>query len=335
MRIQRKLPANFKSTDAPIFKFLAEIDLPLPSFKIYKRALLFKNGVLLNISGVQKQSLLYNSRLKEIGGNLIVLKMLLSEVFNRQFKFIRSKQNVATVINEWSNNYFHWLTEVLPKVYFLKMQISSFSVLLPINYSASFQVDSLKILEIPIINFDGIVFLKNVYLPDRQAPYSAHYNPEILKAMVGVIKAKVDCSYNLGPYIYVTRRNAGRRKLSNEEEVIKVLNKFSFKIVEFETLNFYQQVSVASNAKVMVGSHGAGLTNIMFCEPGACIYEFSLIGETMDKCYYTLADACDLNYYYQFCPSANNSNDYHFSDLTVDLEFFAKSLSGLVNAQND
>lgn len=335
MYIKRNLPVNLQTKDASVFKILEEIELPLPEFKIYKRTLVFKNGVLLNILGVPKQSLLYNSRLKEIGGNLTILKMFLTEVLKGQFKLITTKQVIATVINEWSNNYFHWFTEVLPKVYFLKTYIPTFSVLLPSNYSSSFQLESLKILDIPIIYFDGVAFLNTVYLPDRQAPYSAHYNPFILRSMVADFKSKIECSYNLGPYIFITRRKAKIRKLANEVAVVKILNNLSFKIVEFETLSFYQQVSVASHAKIIVGCHGAGLTNLMFCEPGACIYEFSLEGETMDKCYYTLADACNLNYYYQFCPSANNSNDYYSSDLIVDTDLFAKSLSELVHTTND
>lgn len=335
MYISRKLPVNLELKDASVFKILAGIELPSPDFKIYKRTLVFKNGVLFNISGVPKQSLLYNSRLNEIGGYLTVLKMFLREVFNGHFKLIKTKQVVATVINEWSNNYFHWLTEVLPKVYYLKTQIPTFSVLLPVNYSSSFQIESLKILDVPIIYFEGVAFLKTVYLPDRQAPYSAHYNPIILRSMVAILKSKIDCSYNLGPFIYITRRRAEIRKLANEKAVLKILNDLSFEIVEFENLNFYQQVSVASHAKIIVGCHGAGLTNLMFCEPDTSIYEFSLDGETMDKCYYTLADACNLNYYYQFCPSANNSSDYHFSDLEVDTIFFAKSISELVKSTND
>lgn len=335
MLIKRRQPVNLNPIHASIFEVVSGIELPEPSFEIHNWAVLLKNGILFTITGVKNQSLLYNVRLKEIGGYNLILKMLIKESLKMRFKFFKNdKVHVATAINEWSNNYFHWFTEVLPRIYFLKTQIPEFSILIPSNYIADFQLTSLKLLNVPFIYFEGMAILRKIYLPGRQAPYSAHYNPKFIKELATKIKSRIDLSFDQGPYIYITRRKAQIRKILNENEVLKILKDFSFCIIEFESLNFMQQVSIAHNAKVLMGMHGAGLTNMMFCNPETCIYEFSLEGEYMDKCYYTLADACDLKYYYQFCSSAKNNAVYQIADLFVDVNILKINLENLLKKNN-
>lgn len=264
--------------------------------------------------------------MKETGGYFVILKMFFLELFRRKIKLIINKIPLATVVNEWSNNYFHWFTEVLPKVYFLKTQLVTFNVLLPSNYVSGFQLDSLRLLNIPVTYFEGLVLTKEICVPNRHAPYPAHYNPSIIKNLVTELKSRLDLSFDLGPYIYITRRKASARKVYNEKDVLEVLMSFGFTTVEFESLSFNQQVAVAHHAKVIVSIHGAGLTNIMFCESQSSVYEFSLEGETMDKCYYTLADACDLKYYYQLCESNASEDSYTVADLKVNLEELENNL---------
>lgn len=336
MQLKRRLPVNFNPLDQNIFNHLLGIELPEPSYSIYKYSLVFKNGILFNFSGVAKQSLLYDIRLKEIGGYFIILKMIIKEVLKGSLKFISNKNgSVATVVNEWSNNYFHWVTEVLPKVYFLKNCNKDFSILLPSNFVAEYQLTSLRQMNVPIIYFDRTVFIKKIYLPSRQSPYSAHYNPTIIRGLSNQLVAKTDVNLNLGRFIYITRRNANIRKIENEKEVISLLCKYDFKIIEFESLSFQQQISVSYNAEIMISIHGAGLTNMIFCKPGTVILEFSLVNQILDKCYYTLADACHLSYYYQFCNSTDMSLDYYSANLIVDIKLLNQNLAQILNKKND
>lgn len=331
---KRRLPINFNSDHANYFQNVLQIELPEPRIKKHHWVILLKNGIIFNIFGIKKQSLLYNTRLKDVGGGMYIFKVTVKELLFRRLKIIRRKaMPTAAVTNEWSSNYFHWITEVLPKVFNLKKRLKRFCVMLPSDYTKEFQIASLKLLNVPYINFDGIAFLNEVYLPDRQAPYSAHYNPLILKELSQEMKLATDLTVNFGPNIYITRRNAIIRKILNEEDVISILKSSGFAIVDFEDFTFDQQISISHHAKFVVSIHGAGLTNIVFCNPGTAIMEFSLENQSLDKCYFTLSDACDLNYYYQFCKSVNNSNDYHSSDLIVDLKLLNENLN-LVRSHN-
>ena len=328
MLIKRKRPVNFNIEDASIFNILSEIELPEPSLNILNWSIVFNNGILIDFTGVNKQSLLYNSRLKDIGGYSFILKSIFKLLMKRKISVLNSmKIPIANVINEWANNYFHWFTEVLPKIYFLKKNLPEFVIILPSSFNAEYQLSSLRQMNIAYDYFEGMALIKKVYLPDRYAPYSAHYNPAIIKGLSNELKMNTDLTYTKGDNIYVSRRNARHRKIINEQEVVNLLSEFNFTIIDFESFTLEQQISIAHNAKVLISIHGAGLTNIMFCKAGTPVLEFSLANQTMDKCYYTLADACDLNYYYQFCQAADGSSEYHSANLIVDLVMMRKNLT--------
>jgi capsular polysaccharide biosynthesis protein len=46
-----------------------------------------------------------------------------------------------------------------------------------------------------------------------------------------------------------------------------------FKLIDPSKLSLSQQVEAFSNAEIILGPHGAGLTNIMFCNPGTKVIE--------------------------------------------------------------
>jgi len=50
-------------------------------------------------------------------------------------------------------------------------------------------------------------------------------------------------------------------------------------------------------AKVIVAPHGSGLTNLVFCSPGAKVIEF-FSPNFVNCCYWALANLVDVEYYY-------------------------------------
>jgi hypothetical protein len=73
--------------------------------------------------------------------------------------------------------------------------------------------------------------------------------------------------------IVVSRGNSNTRRWLNEDECMKTLNSLGFKIIDPSKLSLSQQVDAFSNAEIILGPHGAGLTNIMFCNPGTKVIE--------------------------------------------------------------
>ncbi len=66
--------------------------------------------------------------------------------------------------------------------------------------------------------------------------------------------------------IYVTRRLADQRRILNNDEVSAFLQDRGFEIVEAEKLSVHEQIKLFSEVKTIVAPHGAGLTNMIFCD---------------------------------------------------------------------
>jgi capsular polysaccharide biosynthesis protein len=75
--------------------------------------------------------------------------------------------------------------------------------------------------------------------------------------------------------VFVTRRSARGRRLREEEALLAALAPRGFEAVAMETLTFDQQVSLMGETEAIVAPHGAGLTNMIFCPPGATVVEIA------------------------------------------------------------
>jgi hypothetical protein len=64
--------------------------------------------------------------------------------------------------------------------------------------------------------------------------------------------------------IYLTRGKSSGRKVLNESELICVLKKYGFKVVDTNGKHILDQATIFKNARYVVAPHGAGLTNILF-----------------------------------------------------------------------
>lgn len=334
MLIKRNLPNNVEKSHKIYFEILKQIEIPIPYLKHHGFSLLLDNGVSLNRKGFCSQSLLYDNRLYEKLFLPRIIKYLIKKIFSGNLSIRCSRKIKISVINEWTNNYFHWLTEALPRLIFVKEYSTSFQLLLPESYKQyHYVLESLRILEIEVEWFpDGVIFLNQLLIPSRQAPFPAHYNPEYILKVHNSIITNVILNFQLGDRIYITRRNAEIRKIKNEDEVISLITSFGFTVVECEKLSFNEQVSVFYNSRVLMSIHGAGLTNMLFGKKGMIVYEFSLENQCLDKCYYTLADALQHNYFYQFCKSDNTMSSYQDSNLIVDLDTLNNQLTKLFKA---
>ncbi len=99
--------------------------------------------------------------------------------------------------------------------------------------------------------------------------------------------------------IYIDRSETNskrlpQRKIVNEDEIKKYLVKNNFKIVKLHETKFVDQVDLFYNAECVVGLHGGGFGNIVFCRPKTKIIE--LKSTTSADAIKNLAQKNDLNY---------------------------------------
>ena len=116
----------------------------------------------------------------------------------------------------------------------------------------------------------------------------------------------------------------------NEPEIVDTLKQYGFESVALETLSLLEQIALMANAEVVIAPHGAGLTNIVFCDPGTKIIEF-LYPASVNVMYWTIAEEMKFEYYYLMAEGdvpPENVNPYlNSDDMTINIEKLKKLLS--------
>ena len=95
--------------------------------------------------------------------------------------------------------------------------------------------------------------------------------------------------------IYISRRDASVRFIRNEADVVTSLAKYGFTSIALSELGYDEQVALFANATHVVGMHGAGLTNMVFCQPHAHVLEichpvsgtaaYAVVGSVLESSY--------------------------------------------------
>ena len=230
------------------------------------------------------------------------------------------------------NNYFHCLFQIAPKIWFLDSigEIKEVNHFLLEVSRYSFQMEIIKTLGInpkKIINLS-----KQKYVEVEQilvTPTFTRPEPWIcLKLRELFLSSKIDtCSWEK---IFVSRNGAKYRRFAQEEELVTLLNKLGFKVLSTEGMTILEQAHVFNKAKVIVGVHGAGLANIVFCEPSSKILELRAENhqEGLGTVYEHLSSICQLRHFTYLCQEVKitQRSQPKFSDLKVDLADFATTL---------
>jgi hypothetical protein len=238
---------------------------------------------------------------------------------------VQKKENVEFGIlgvQDWANNYFHWMTEMLPRIAAMHQHHPDFPVLFPANYlNYPFLVESLQQLNIDFKAFDVHHTLKVNTLKAIEVPHVGRFNEGLMHFFRGKFIDKCDTVPQPFRLLYISRSRAKRRRISNEDEVSEMLRLLGFEKVNLEELKLIDQVKLFQQARVVIGCHGAGLTNIMFMQKNQIVIELKSNNNNY-WCYFSLARAFGLKYYY----SLNNGHVTNHRDADIDIDLDALNL---------
>lgn len=97
--------------------------------------------------------------------------------------------------------------------------------------------------------------------------------------------------------IYLYRAGNFGRTVNNMEEIKPVLEKYGFELVDTGNMTVDEQMDLFANTRYLVAIHGAGITNILFCNPD----KFSLLEilpgrEKLNSTFYWMAVAMHHKY---------------------------------------
>lgn len=248
----------------------------------------------------------------------------------------RIDETVFMFSDIWSQEYFHWMTDALPRLFAVREQVKDAPLLLPGAFERrEFVSGSLKPFGVQNIRFlRENARCKNLVMASHTAP-TGNYNDGLIREMSDFLRSYYQNQSNFdsrGDKIYISRAKAGKRKILNEAECVRVLQRYGFETVCFEDHPFEQQARIALGAKYLVSNHGAGLTNMLFMPAGSTVLELRKRADAHNNCYFSLASALKLKYFYQLCDSDAPDESPHTANTFVDCRLLEKNVEQMLAA---
>jgi capsular polysaccharide biosynthesis protein len=244
---------------------------------------------------------------------------------------IRTDKTVALLNHPASKNYYHWLLEAIARIHLLqkvKIKIDKYIV----NHrSLPFQIKTLAACGIPAekiiqphdrfhLQAHKLIVPSYVNLPNS---WSCKYVRNLLLPHMAF--------HNEVGYERIYIRRKASRRVVNEHEIIGLLEKYGFKVVELESLPLDRQIRLFYSATIIVAPHGAGLANLVFCQPNTRVIEL-FTPSFMEPHYWLISRLMRLNYHMIV---GNRENPHHywagFDDLSIDPNQLKEVLSCLLS----
>lgn len=238
-----------------------------------------------------------------------------------------------------SGNYFHWLFECLPRA-IMVLRHSAFADY-PLLIDAQLPKQNLQALEqiaagreivrighremqpVGELVFPGVFsFMRDNY-GSEPAANDLLIAPEAVRLLRETYLSSAPARGS--KKLFVARDGAAYRRLLNEASLHRQMIALGFEIVHPERLSFAEQVAVFSEAAVIIGPTGAGLSNMVFAPEGCKV--IVLAGATQGANYFIFGQLAQwLNHELVYvCGAARQPAKLH-SDYTVDIEVLLKVL---------
>lgn len=235
------------------------------------------------------------------------------------------------------DNYFHWMFDLLLKLKVIHdagHDFSDYDYYLVNSQKYEYQRKSLMILGIPehkIIETSSSrnLILESVTIPSLADQSGLFEADDVLwlrdKLMSSVSDIKSNSLDFCKSRIFINRKKTLGRNIINYSDLVQVLEKHRFNIIELEGLELDRQIHIFNNAEVVIAPHGAGLTNLLFCRPRTKVIEL-VNPEYAHQMYYYLSMVLDLNYYYIIGDPITLNSSIH-QDIEINVSALDRKLS--------
>jgi hypothetical protein len=186
------------------------------------------------------------------------LPVLKAKLFGRRTKLKRA----ILFDGSMGINYFHFLSDVFHKVYLVEKFTPLDCPLLVGRqvFSKPFFQFLIRNTELSKLNWQPIdlpVQVEELFIA-RPMPYGKEHWLRTKRLLI-----QNDQVIGPGKAIFINR--TGTRHITNFNEIGQILEKHSVEVVDPGSLDLKQQAELFNSASHVVGIHGAGMTNLAFC----------------------------------------------------------------------
>ena len=207
-----------------------------------------------------------------------------------------------------NNNYWHWMYDSISRIGILEknMKLNDFNFFLVPDKKYKFQRETLKLLGIEKKSLSSKkfkhIFANSVVATNHPWQFSKSAHKDIENVPGWITRwlrnkfLKFKSKKKFYKKIYIDRSDSiiNYRRIVNEDKIKKMLRKKKFKILKLTNYSFTQQIGIFNSAKIIVGNHGAGFTNLIFCKKNTKVVEFK--DKNTAKIFNKISKDLGLNY---------------------------------------
>jgi capsular polysaccharide biosynthesis protein len=218
---------------------------------------------------------------------------------------IRDVPGRSVVVGSGANHY-HWLIDYLPRLLLAQKYAGGAWPKVVINSDPTeVQLESLRLAGIGREQMVEVGPDESVRCEQALFPWLLAQNTLPHPALVDLLRALFERPRALGSRrVYLSRRDARSRRLSNESELIELITQHGFEVHVPGAMKLQAQMDVCAEAAVLLAVHGAAMANMVFCPPKATVIEIFTPAFKVTSMQH-LARFCGLNH--QFVPAPHES----------------------------
>lgn len=284
-----------RAANSAIYKTVTNSDYPAIGFRAMSNALVGSNRRVSAV--VQDFTFFLPQAVDEGPWNIRVGEPTTGGILRQDAEHVllhlrRSTTNLnrGIFVGTWSpHNWFHWTIDTLPSIFlarYLPREFDDFPILLPESVSArAAWKEPLDLVldqrDVKILRDNHYTVIENLIWVDSPTcpgplPLGAPSGPRFRMHSTAIKAYRnhiLECLNVQVEDIVPSRRiflarAEGSYRHYNQEVALEVAAEFGFEPVYLESLSFKESVEVMLEAKAVIGPHGAGWANALYCQPG-------------------------------------------------------------------
>lgn len=250
---------------------------------------------------------------------------------------------VATLACGYANAYFHWLFDVLPRLGILRLagwQANGWDHVVVNGSGAAYEQETMHQFQVPAdrirrvddrthIIADRLVVTSNV----SDSGFVPAWACQLLRERL--LPAAPSAGRPLR--LYISRDDAEQRQLADEDRLVSRLDALGFSCLTLSGRPLSEQIDLFSHAEVVVGPHGGGLSNLVWCRPDTGVVEF-FADDFVNPVFWGLSKNLDLRHHYVIGRPATPGLPSGYGAMVVDhdavLRLTEHALEGLDCAEH-